>query len=158
MFEETQEEDKQSSRRGTIVVISIVLVLAIVGTLVYLDSKGALKSSTSTAATSAPAVVANADPVKDIRIISAKMDKDPTGTIAVWLVDLRNSSQTLTYSHIKYQTTYGGPNESVIGQNTGEMTATLGPGEEQTIQFNDAQYPSNLQWFKVAVTGATATR
>jgi hypothetical protein len=160
MFEAQQEEDQQSSRRGTIIVVSIVLVLAIVGTLVYLDAKGYLKSTSTSAATSAsPGAVGNADPVKDLRIISTKMDKDPTtGTTAVWLVDLKNSSQTLTYNHIKYQTTYGGPNDSVIGQNTGEMTASLGPGEEQNVQFSDAQYPANVQWFKVAITGADASQ
>jgi hypothetical protein len=159
MFEAQQEEDQQSSRRGIIVVVSIVLVLAIVGTLVYLDAKGAFKSSSTAAATSAsPAAVANADPVKDLRILSTKMDKDSTGTTAVWLVDLKNSSQTLTYTHITYQTTYGGPNDSVIGQNTGEMAASLGPGEEQNVQFKDAEYPANVQWFKVAITGANASQ
>jgi hypothetical protein len=159
MFEEQQEEDQQSSRRGMIVVVSIVLVLAIVGTLVFLDSKGYLKSSTSAStSTSSPAALANANPVKDLRILGAKMDKDSTGTTAMWLVDVKNSSQTLTYSHIKYQTTYGGPNDSVIGQNSGEMSVSLGPGEEQNVQFNDAQYPSGVQWYKVAVTGANASQ
>jgi len=41
MFEEQLEEDQQSSRRGTIILISIVIVLAIVGTLAYFVSKGA---------------------------------------------------------------------------------------------------------------------
>jgi hypothetical protein len=158
MFEEQQIEDQQSSRRGMIIVVSIVLVLAIVGTLVYLDSKGYLKSTSTSASTNAPVVVPNADPTKDLRVISTKVDKDATGLVAAWLVDLKNSSQTLTYSHIKYQTTYYGPNESVIGQNTGEIKVTLGPGEEQNVQFNDAQYPENLTLANVKITGATATQ
>jgi len=157
MFEETQEEDKQSSRRGVIIVITVVVVLIIVGGLIYLDSTGAFKSAPATA--SAPAtVVANADATKDLHVLSAKMDKDSTGLVAVWLVDLKNSSSTLTYSHIKYETTYGGADNSVIGQNQGEMNASLGPGEEQNVEFRDAQYPAGTAWFKVKITGGTATQ
>jgi hypothetical protein len=155
MFEAQQEEDQQSSRRGTIILISIVIVLAIVGTLAYLISKGAFSSSSSTAASAA---VVKGDPVKDLHIISEPtMVKDDSGS-AAWLVDLRNESRTLTYSHIKFHTTYGGPNQSVIAQNDGEMPVTLGPGEEQNVQIKDIQYPDNVQWFKINVTSADASQ
>lgn len=155
MFEAQQEEDQQSSRRGTIILISIVVVLAIVGTLAYLISKGAFSSSSSTAASAA---VVKGDPVKDLHIISEPtMVKDDSGS-AAWLVDLRNESRTLTYSHIKFHTTYGGPNQSVIAQNDGEMPVTLGPGEEQNVQIKDIQYPDNVQWFKINVTSADASQ
>lgn len=157
MFEAQQEEDQQSSRRGTIVVVSIVLVLAIVGTLVYLDSKGDLKSSSSTAA-SAVAPVVKGDPVKDLHFVSEPtMVKDDSGA-AAWLIDVRNESRTLTYSHIKFHTTYGGANQSVIAQNDGEMAVTLGPGEEQNVQLKDIQYPDNVQWFRINVTSADASQ
>ncbi|HEX4076487.1 MAG TPA: hypothetical protein VHX49_13890 [Candidatus Acidoferrales bacterium] len=157
MFEEQQAEDQQSSRRGMIVVISIVVVLAIVSTLVYLDSKGYLKSTSTSAATSAPAVL-NANPVKDLHVVSEPtMVKDDSGA-AAWLVDLRNESQTLTYTHIKYTTIYGGENQSVLTQNDGVMTVTLAPGEEQNVQFKDIQYPDKLQWFRVKITGADASQ
>ncbi len=155
MFEAQQEEDQQSSRRGTIILISIVIVLAIVGTLAYLISKGAFSSSSSTAASAA---VVKGDPVKDLHIISEPtMVKDDSGS-AAWLVDLRNESRTITYSHIKFHTTYGGPNQSVIAQNDGEMPVTLGPGEEQNVQIKDIQYPDNVQWFKINVTSADASQ
>lgn len=159
MFEEQQEEDQQSSRRGTIILISVVVVLAIVGTLVYLDSKGYLRSTATSAANTASAPVAlKGDPAKDLHIVSPPtMVKDDTGT-AAWLVDLRNESQTLTYSHIKYETIYGGANQSVITQNDGEMSVTLAPGEEQNVQFKDIQYPDNLQWFRVKITDAQASQ
>lgn len=166
MFEATQEEDKQSSKRGLIVAISIVVVLAIVGTIAYLVSKGDIGSSSASSgstATSAsvgtPAPAGAADATKDLHILSTKMDKDYTGTTAVWLVDVRNASQTYTYSHIKYQTTYGGATNNVIGQNTGEIPKlSLGPGEEQTVQFNDAAYPAGTAWYRVTITGASATQ
>lgn len=158
MFEEQQVEDQQSTKRGTIVVISIIVVIAIVGTLAYLDSRGDLKSSATSASAAGPATVFHADADKDIHFVSEpKMVKDDAGT-ADWLVDVRNESQTLTYSHIQYQTSYGGPNNSVIAQNTGEMAVTLGPGEEQNVQFKDVQYPDNLTWFRVKITGADAAK
>ncbi|MGA3292717.1 MAG: hypothetical protein ABSE45_01905 [Candidatus Acidiferrales bacterium] len=165
MFEEIQEEEKQSSSRGIIIVIAIVVVLAIVGALVYMDSKGMFKSSSeskapsTTSATALPAGAANAAAVKDLHILSTKMDKDYTGTTAVWLVDVKNESSSLTYSHIMYQTTYGGADNSVLGQNSGEIPSlSLGPGEEQSAQFKDAAYPSATAWFKVTITGAAATQ
>jgi hypothetical protein len=156
MFEAQQEEDQQSSRRGTIILISIVVVLAIVGTLAYLVSKGAFSSSSATAASAAPVV--KGDPVKDLHFVSEPtMVKDDSG-MAAWLVDMRNESQTITYSHIKFHTTYGGANQSVIAQNDGEMSVTLAPGEEQNVQFKDIQYPDNLQWFRVNITSADASQ
>jgi len=156
MFEEQLEEDQQSSRRGTIILISIVIVLAIVGTLAYFVSKGAFSSSSATAASAAPVV--KGDPVKDLHFISEPtMVKDDAGT-AAWLVDVRNESRTLTYSHIKFHTTYGGLNQSVIAQNDGEMAVTLGPGEEQNVQIKDIQYPDNVQWFRINVTSADASQ
>jgi hypothetical protein len=155
MFEAQQEEDQQSSRRGTIILISIVVVLAIVGTLAYYASKGAFSSSSATSASAAPVV--KGDPVKDLHIISEPtMVRDDTGT-AAWLVDMRNESHTLTYSHIKFHTTYGGANQSVIAQNDGEMPVTLGPGEEQNVQIKDIQYPDKVQWFRINVTTADAS-
>jgi hypothetical protein len=156
MFEEQLEEDQQSSRRGTIILISIVVVLAIVGTLAYLVSKGAFSSSSSTATSAAPVV--KGDPVKDLHFVSEPtMVKDDSG-MAAWLIDLRNESRTITYSHIKFHTTYGGPNQSVIAQNDGEMSVTLAPGEEQNVQFKDIQYPDNLQWFRVNIVSADASQ
>jgi hypothetical protein len=162
MFEETREEDKQSSRRGVIIVVTVVVVLAIVGALIYLDSKGALSSSSSSSAATTvgtPVPAGKADPVSDLRILSTKMDKDATGTTAVWLVDLKNASAGYTYSHIQYETTYGDANNNILGQNQGEIPSlSLGPGEEESAQFKDAAYPSGTAWFKVKVTGATATQ
>ncbi|HEX4001849.1 MAG TPA: hypothetical protein VHX36_04325 [Candidatus Acidoferrales bacterium] len=159
MFEEQREEDQQSTRRGTIVVISIIVVLAIVGTLVYLDSKGYLKSTATSAASNTPAAaIRNANPVQDLHVVSEPtMVKDDSGA-AAWLVDIRNESQSLTYAHIKYTTIYGGANQSVLAQNNGEMSVTLAPGEEQNVQFKDIQYPDNLQWFRVKITGADASQ
>jgi hypothetical protein len=156
MFEATQKE-QESSKMGTIVIVMIVVVLAIVGGLAYKYSGGSKSATSAASSAETAAAVKNADPVHDLRFLSTKMDKDYTGTTAQWLVDVKNASPTLTYSHIKYETTYGAADNTVLATNTGEMTATIGPGEDQSVQFRDALYPSGTAWFRVKITGATAS-
>ncbi|HXQ26267.1 MAG TPA: hypothetical protein VN822_07660 [Candidatus Acidoferrales bacterium] len=140
------------------ILVAVVVVAAAV--VFYMDSKGGAKSAAPAAASAAAsaAAQANADPVHDLRRVSVKMDKDPSGTVAVWSVDLRNLSQTYGYKDIAYQTTYIGADNSVLLQNTGKITLSLDPGDEQTTTFRDALYPSGTALFKFDVTGATATK
>jgi len=49
--------------------------------------------------------------VHDLKILSARMEKDRAGTTAVWLVDVSNKSNAYTYSSIQYETTYVGPDK-----------------------------------------------
>jgi len=120
--------------------------------------KSGSKTQTGAPAAAAPTSAAGADPVHDLRIISVKMDKDPTGTVAVWAIDLRNMSHTYSYKDIAYQTTYLGADNSVITQNTGKINLSLDPGDEQTTQFRDLLYPSGTAIFKFAVTGASSSK
>jgi hypothetical protein len=154
MFEAQKQE--KSGNAGMWIGIAVVVVVAAALGWYVMSSKGGAK--TETAATSASAPAAAADPVHDLRIVSVKMDKDPTGTVAVWSVDLRNTSHTYGYKDIAYQTTYLGADNSVITQNTGKLTLSLDPGDEQTTQFRDLLYPSGTAIFKFVVTGATASK
>jgi hypothetical protein len=156
MFEATQK-DKEATRMGSIIIVAIVVVLAIVGGLAYKYSGGSKAATSAAPSANAAAAIKDADPARDLRFLSTKMDKDYTGTTAEWLVDLKNASPTLTYSHIKYETTYGAGDNTVLLVNRGEMNATVGPGEDQTVQFRDALYPTGTVWFRVKVTGATAS-
>jgi len=158
MFEATQK-DQETRKSGTIIIIMIVVVLVIFGALAYKYSSFGSKSAAPAAAAQATGKpVANADPTHDLRITDTKMDKDYSGTTAQWLVNVRNTSPSLTYSHIQYETTYGGADNSVLATNKGEMNATLGPGESQSVQFRDTLYPSGTAWYRVKITGATATQ
>jgi hypothetical protein len=85
------------------------------------------------------------------------MDKDPTGTTAVWLVEIRNQSPVYTYNKISYETTYAGADNSVLLQNHGELTISVGPGESQTTQMRDALYPSGTAWYKFRVVDAASS-
>ncbi|HTR46950.1 MAG TPA: hypothetical protein VMM16_06145 [Verrucomicrobiae bacterium] len=157
MFE-AQQQKERSGNAGML--IGVVVVLLIAGGLGYYvmgpRSGSKTNSAASSAAASAPA--ADADAAKDLRVISVKMDKDPTGTIAVWSVDLRNMSHTYSYKDIAYKTTYLGADNSVITQNTGKISLSIDPGEEQTTQFRDLLYPSGTAIFKFVVTGASASK
>lgn len=155
MFDE--QKKKEGSSAGML--IGVVVILLVVGGLAYYimgPKSGAKSDAGTTAAASKPA--GNADPVKDLRVVSVKMDKDVTGNIAVWSVDLRNMSHSYGYKDIAYQTTYLGADNSVISQNTGKINLSLDPGDEQSTQFRDILYPSGTAIFKFNITGASASQ
>lgn len=156
MFE-VPEEKEEASRATLWIGIAVVLVLAVVGTLAYVN-RGGPKSAAPAAAPAIPAAVANADAVHDLRVVSAKMDKDYTGTTAMWSVDVKNDSQVYTYSDIAYETTYAAADNSILATNQGKMKISIGPGEDQTADFRDALYPDRTAWYKVKITGATASK
>jgi hypothetical protein len=158
MFD-TPDTQRKSNGPAIMLGIAIVVVAVCVGAFMYVNSKGNSKSavpSSSTAMTAAPA--AGADPVHDLRVVSVKMDKDYTGTTAVWSVDLKNQSQAFTYSNVNYETTYIGADNTVLLQNHGTMSVTLEPGEEQSTQFRDALYPSGTAVYRVRIVSAVSTK
>jgi uncharacterized protein (UPF0333 family) len=157
MFEAQTKETSGGS--GLLIGICIVVVLAVVGTLAYLN-KGSAKGSegsASAAASSAPTGL-KGNPVKDLHIVSATMDKDYTGTTAVWSVDIKNTSSAYTYSNIGYQTNYFGSDNSVLVQNKGNISLSLAPGDEQSTQFRDVLYPGNTAWYRFTVVGADTSK
>jgi hypothetical protein len=156
MFE-VPEEKEEANRAALWIGIAVVLVLAVVGVLAYVNSNGGAKSAALAATPAVPAAVANADAVHDLRVISAKMDKDYTGTTAVWSVDIKNDSQNYTYSNVTYETNYAGADNSILATNRGQITISIDPGEDQTADFQDALYPEGTAWYKIKITGATAT-
>jgi|HubBroStandDraft_1064217.scaffolds.fasta_scaffold44603_1 hypothetical protein len=158
MFE-TPQTKGETSGTGLWVGIAVVVVVIVGGIVFYMSQKGGAQSATPAAATVAATPQSNADAVKDLRVVSKKMDKDYTGTTASWSIELRNLSQTYTYSNIQYQTTYIGRDGTVLANNNGTIPSlTLDPGDSQSAQFRDALYPSGTVLFNFKVTGATATK
>ena len=157
MFEAQTKE--KSGGSGLLIGVCIVVVLAVVGTRAYLN-KGSAKGTegSASAAGSAPGQQVKGDPVKDLHIVSAKMEKDYTGNLAVWSVDIRTQSQVYTYSNIGYQTNYFGGDNSVLVQNKGNISLNLAPGDEQSTQFRDVLYPDNTAWYRFTVVGASASK
>ena len=153
MFEVPQDN---SQARGTYKWIAAFVVIAIVGVgaLLYTMSQGGAKLRAPVAAAAAPA--GPADPIRDLKVFTARMEKDLTGTTAVWLVDLRNKSNAYSYSSIQYETTYIGADNRVLTVNKGTMTITLEPGEEKNSEVRDVLYPAGTSWYKFKITGANA--
>jgi hypothetical protein len=157
MFEAAQGQ-KQSSSNRVLITIVVAVVAAAVGVVFYTMSKsGGRPAAPVTAAAAAPSAAGKADAVHDLRILSARMEKDRAGTTAVWLVDVSNKSKTYTYSSIQYETTYVGPDNAALLVNKGTIPFNLAPGEEQNAQIRDVLYPAGTSWYKFRVTGATPT-
>jgi len=157
MFESPVEKQKSGSK-GVLIGVVIVAVLALVGGGLYLHyAGGGAAPAESAPAKVAPAPGQKADPVHDLRVVSAKMDKDPTGTTAVWLVEIKNQSQVYTYSKIAYETTYARADNSILAQNRGTATVTIAPGEDQNAQVSDTLYPAGTAWYRFRILDASSS-
>jgi len=155
MFEAAQEQ-KQSGSNRMLVGIFVVVAAVAVGGVLYTMSKGGSKPAAPvTAAAAAPSAAGKADAVHDLKILSARMEKDRAGTTAVWLVDVSNKSNAYTYSSIQYETTYVGPDNAALLVNKGTVPFNLGPGEERNAQIRDVLYPAGTSWYKFRIVGAT---
>lgn len=160
MFESPQEQ-VPDNKVGVWIGVAIVVIIA-VAFFVYVSRKpGSATSAVSTASMGSAATngsVAGANASKDLRVVSVTMQKDYTGTTAQWLVDIKNDSQTYTYSNIGYETTYIGAAGNVILVNHGKINLSLGPGEDQNTQFRDALYPDGTSIYRIKLTGASASQ
>ncbi len=151
MFE-TPEEVKQNEPKGFWIGIVVVVAVVAIGAYFFVRSRD-LANKQATAA-SAAQVQGNADPVRDLKIQRATMNKDRNGTMAVWMVTIENKSKAYGYSKIEYETTYVGADNNAILINKGTIPASIGPGEQNNAEINDALYPAGTAWYKIRITGA----
>ena len=154
MFE-TPEEIKEKSSRRFWIGIAVVVAAVAIGAYFFIKSRGNANAQASAAASAPTTLKGNADPVHDLKIQRATMNKDRTGTMAVWLVTIENKSPVYSYSKIAYETTYVGADNNAILINKGTILATIGPGEQKNSEISDALYPAGTAWYKVRITGAT---
>jgi hypothetical protein len=157
MFEAAQEQKQSKSNRIVVTIFVLAAAVAVGGVLYTMSKSGSKPAAPVTAAAAAPAAAGAADPIHDLRIVSARMEKDRAGTTAVWLVDINNRSKAYAYSSIQYETTYVGPDNAALLVNKGTIPLNLAPGEEQNTQIRDVLYPAGTAWYKFRVTGATST-
>jgi hypothetical protein len=152
MFEQPLELEPQS-KKGIWIAAALIIVLAVAVVVLVRSQESASKAVPAKAA---PAAVANqkADPAHDLQIVSAQMQKDSSGTVATWVVHIRNVSSVYTYSSISYQTTYADANNQILSQNTGVIPMTIAPNGEKTTQFSDVQYPAGTSWYRFQVMNA----
>jgi hypothetical protein len=155
MFEAAQEQKQSNSNRMLVGIFVLVAAVAVGGVLYTMSKGGGKPAAPITAAAAAPSVAGKADAVHDLKILSARMEKDRAGTTAVWLVDVDNKSKAYTYSSIQYETTYVGPDNAALLVNKGTIPFNLGPGEERNAQIRDVLYPAGTSWYKFRIIGAT---
>jgi len=157
MFE-TPKEIKPEASKGLWIGIAVAaLIVVLGGTAYFLAGSGGKSAKSASGAPAAKTPAKPADPEHDLKIQSATMNKDRTGTTAVWLVTIENKSADYTYSKIAYETTYVGANNAVILVNKGTLNKTLAPGDQENSEINDVLYPSGTVWYKFRITGATAS-
>jgi hypothetical protein len=158
MFEVAQEQKQSSSSRILVTIFVAVAAVAVGGVLYTMSKSGNKSAAPAVAAAAAPAPAGKADPVHDLKVLSARMEKDRTGTTAIWLVDIDNKSKAYTYSKIEYETTYVGPDNAALLVNKGTIPFNLAPGEEQNAQIRDVLYPAGTAWYKFRITDATPSQ
>jgi len=152
MFEASPEA-KPLGSKGLWLGIVVVAVAVAVGAYFYIHNKGTAGQSSAAAVPAQPA--GEADALHDLKVQRATMDKDRTGTTAVWFVSIENKSANYTYSNIQYETTYVGADNNSILINKGTIAETIPPGGQKNSEINDALYPAGTAWFKFRITGAT---
>jgi hypothetical protein len=152
MFEPPPQQ-KQSSSSNSVWIGVIAVVIAVAAAMLFLMTKGP-----AAPAVSAPAAAptAKADPVHDLRVQRAAMDKDSTGTTAIWAIAIENRSPYYSYSDIEYETTYLNANSSVIATNKGKLSVSLGPQQEKNTQVRDLAYPIGTATYKIRITSAAS--
>jgi len=152
MFERPKEDKELGLHKAWIATfVAIGVVIALIAFLAL--NKGPTKQSVQASAAMA---TAKADPVGDLKIERATMQKDSLGATAVWAVTFTNKSDRFTYINIVYQTQYMGADNKVLAENKGTITTSIRPNAEQTSEIRDIAYPVGVAWYKFKVTDATA--
>lgn len=157
MFETAQAPKPSSFNRYLAIIVVVLAAAATAGVIFTMTRNGGKSTAPVTASAAAPSAAGKADAVHDLKILSARMEKDRTGTTAVWLVDINNKSKAYTYSSIQYETTYVGPDNAALLVNKGTIPFNLAPGEEQNAQIRDVLYPAGTSWYKFRIISATPT-
>jgi len=157
MFEGLEEEErgKKEETKKLLRMTAIILgALVIVGGVIYVATKGRSKAAPGVQPVVA-ARQANPNPVHDLRIVHARMGKDPTGLRVKWAVELENRSAVYTYSDIQYEATFSGVDGKVRATTRDTIKFSIAPGEEKNIpEFFDGLYDSNASTYQFILVGA----
>lgn len=159
MFEDETKKDETSAKIW--IAVAIVAVLLGGGTYYYLSHLSASAPAPAAQPGAVPAarpLQTTPDAVKDLKVQRAAMDKDRTGTTAIWLVTIENRSAVFAYSDIQYETSYFGADNRALLVNTGILRFRIGPLEQISKEIRDALYPAGTAWFKFKIIAATATK
>jgi DNA-binding cell septation regulator SpoVG len=151
MFEVPKKDEQETKKMRELIGAATLAIILVVVVFYFTSQRGAV----GPVASATPAAPCAADPVNDLTVVDAKMDKDRTGTTAVWIVRLRNKSRGCAYASVAFETTYIRADDSVVAVNKGTLPGTIAPGEEKGYpEFRDILFPTGTAWFRFKVTGA----
>jgi hypothetical protein len=161
MFEAGQDEKQDTSTKMWIGIFVIVAVAAL-GALYYTITKGSANgpepAAAPAAAAQAPSDSGKADPLHDLKVQRATMEKDRTGTTAIWSVTIENRSAANAYSDILYETTYLGADNKPLLVNKGRIATSIGPGQQVSPELRDVLYPAGTVSYKFKLTDAKSSQ
>jgi flagellar basal body-associated protein FliL len=157
MFESPIKKQEEPASAKALIAVLVVIALAVVAVVIYKVYSPAPKGSSSASARRAVKPSGPPDAVHDLKILRANMGKDPTGTTAVWSVELENKSNAYTYSNIQYETTYVGANNVALLVNKGTIPISIVPGDSKDSEIRDALYPAGTAVYNFRITGAQST-
>jgi hypothetical protein len=151
MFEEPKKDEQETKKMRELIGAATLAIILVVVVFYFTSQRGAQGPMVS----ATPAAPCAPDPVNDLTVVDAKMDKDRTGTTAVWIVRLRNKSGGCAYSSVAYETTYIRADDSIVAVNKGTLPGTIAPGKEKGYpEFRDILFPTGTVWFRFKITGA----
>jgi hypothetical protein len=154
MFEPPQE--KQPVNKTPLWIGLAIAILAVGAILVFMMGKKDAASNAATSASASAAPIGQADAVHDLKIQRAVMDKDPSGTTAIWVISIENKSPSYAYSKIEYETSYMGADGKVIVSNSGRLPISISPRDTINTQLRDVTYPSGTARYRIRVTSAAS--
>ena len=151
MFEAPKKDEQETKKMRLLISAASVVIILVLVVFYFTSQRGALGPMGS----ATPAAPCAPDPVNDLTVVDAKMDKDRSGTTALWVVHLRNKSSGCAYSSVGYETTYIRADDTVVAVNKGTLPGTIEPGEEKGYpEFRDILFPTGTVWFRFKITGA----
>lgn len=158
-FEKEEEREEKESRmrlmRDSVLVIGALVVL---GALAYVIWRPSAKPAPTTQSTAQAVPAGPPDPTHDLEIVKAVMGKDVSGIRVMWSVKIRNKSTRYTYSNIKYEASFVGPDGRTLSAATDTIRDSVEPGGLKTIpQFVDGLYNSNASTYNFRLVGADAS-
>jgi hypothetical protein len=158
-FEKEEEKEEKESRMRLMRDSALVIAgLVILGGLAYFVWRPSAKPAPTAQATAQTVPAEPPNATRDLEIVKAVMGKDVSGIRVMWSVRIRNKSTRYTYSNIKYEASFIGPDGRTLSASADTIRDSIEPGGLKTIpEFVDGLYNSNASTYNFKLVGADAS-
>jgi len=161
MFEEFEKEEEKEERESRMRLVRdsalVIAGLVALGALAYFIWRPSAQPAPTAQSTAQSVPLGPPDPAHDLEIVKAVMGKDVSGIRVMWSVKIRNKSTRYTYSNIKYEASFVGPDGRTLSGSADTIRDSVEPGGLKTIpQFVDGLYNSNASTYNFKLVGADA--